>query len=125
VADLYGVAALTPKSRRRPQMPEATTPIHVVEALLTLAVLEPTIGRRQYADQFGDQGFSIARSTAQKHLVAHGLGKRVQRLPAVLPIRTQSANGSRAPCSKNAGVLPSTVVTSPRSTNFRPKAAPG
>ena len=56
-------------------MPEAT-PTHVIEALLTLAVLEPTIGCRQYADRLGDQGFSIAKSTVQKHLVAHGLGRR-------------------------------------------------
>ena len=68
-----------PKERRAPQMPEAT-PTHVVEALLTLAVIEPTIGCRQYADRLGDQGFSIAKSTVQKHLVAHGLGKRAQRL---------------------------------------------
>jgi GGDEF domain-containing protein len=40
-------------------MPQAT-PTHVVERLLTLAVLEPTIGCRQYADRLGDQGFSIA-----------------------------------------------------------------
>ena len=79
VADRYGLAALMPKERRAPQMPEAT-PTHVVEALLTLAVLEPTIGCRQYADRLGDEGFSIAKSTAQKHLVAHGLGKRSQRL---------------------------------------------
>ena len=60
-------------------MPEAT-PTHVLEALLTLAVLEPTIGCRQYADRLGEPGFSIAKSTVQKHLVAHGLGKRAQRL---------------------------------------------
>jgi transposase InsO family protein len=40
----------------------------------------PTIGCRQYADRLGDQGFSIAKSTVQKHLVAHGLGRRSQRL---------------------------------------------
>jgi hypothetical protein len=40
----------------------------------------PTIGCRQYADRLGDQGFSIAKSTVQKHLVAHGMGKRAQRL---------------------------------------------
>jgi transposase InsO family protein len=79
VADRYGLAALMPKERRAPQMPEAT-PTHVLEALLTLAVLEPTIGCRQYADRLGDQGFSIAKSTVQKHLVAHNLGKRSQRL---------------------------------------------
>ena len=79
VADRYGLDALMPKERRAPQMPEAT-PTHVLEALLTLAVIQPTIGCRQYADRLGDQGFSIAKSTVQKHLVAHGLGKRAQRL---------------------------------------------
>src|SRR6202034_1942182 len=79
VPDLYGLAALMPKERRPPQMPEAT-PTHVVEALLTLAVTQPTIGCRQYADRLGDQGFSMAKSTVQKHLVAHNLGRRSQRL---------------------------------------------
>ena len=78
-ADRYGLEALVPKGRRAPQMPEAT-PTHVVERLLTLAVLEPTIGCRQYADRLLDQGFSIAKSTVQKLLVAHGLGRRSQRL---------------------------------------------
>ena len=78
-ADRYGLEALMPKERRAPQMPSAT-PTHVVERLLTLAVLEPTIGCRQYADRLGDQGFVIAKSTVQKHLVAHGLGTRAKRL---------------------------------------------
>jgi transposase InsO family protein len=79
VADLYGLDALMPKERRKPQMPGAT-PTHVVEELLTLAVLQPTIGCRQYADRLGDRGFAIAKSTVQKILVTHGLGKRAQRL---------------------------------------------
>src|SRR5450759_5286873 len=54
-ADRYGLDALVPKGRRTPQMPEAT-PTHVVQSLLTLAVVEPTIGCRQYADRLGDQG---------------------------------------------------------------------
>jgi transposase InsO family protein len=78
-ADAYGLGALVPKGRRRPQMPEAT-PTHVVERLLALAVLEPTIGCRQYADRLGDQGFSIAKSTVQKILVTHGLATRKLRL---------------------------------------------
>jgi transposase InsO family protein len=78
-ADRYGLEALMPKERRHPQLPEAT-PTHVVEALLTLAVLHPTVGCRRYSDLLGDQGFSIAKSTVQKHLVAHGLGRRPQRL---------------------------------------------
>jgi transposase InsO family protein len=79
VADVYGMDALWPKERRKPQMPEAT-PTHVVERLLTLAVLEPTIGCRQYADRLADQGFSIAKSTVQKILVTHGLATRRLRL---------------------------------------------
>jgi transposase InsO family protein len=79
VADRYGLDALVPKGRRTPQMTDAT-PTHVIQALLTLAVIEPTIGCRQYADRLEDQGFSIAKSTVQKHLVAHGLGRRSQRL---------------------------------------------
>jgi transposase InsO family protein len=47
---------------------------------LTIAVLEPTIGCRQYADRLGERGFSIAKSTVQKILVTHGLGRRTQRL---------------------------------------------
>jgi hypothetical protein len=52
----------------------------VLERLLTLAVTEPTIGCRQYADRLGELGFVIAKSTVQKHLVAHGLGTRAERL---------------------------------------------
>jgi transposase InsO family protein len=79
VAQRYGLAALMPKARRSPQMPGAT-PTHVVEELLTLAVLEPTIGCRQYADRLAERGFSIAKSTVQNILVTHGLGRRNQRL---------------------------------------------
>ena len=43
VADRYGLEALMPKTRRRAQLPKAT-PTHVIEDLLTLAVLEPTLG---------------------------------------------------------------------------------
>ena len=56
LADRYGLDALMPKARRAPQMPEAT-PTHVVaRALLTLAVVEPTIGCRQYADRLARPG---------------------------------------------------------------------
>jgi transposase InsO family protein len=78
-AEAYGLDALVPKDRRAPQMPEAT-PTHVLEALFTLAVLHPTLGCRRYADLLEERGFRLARSTVQKHLVAHGLGRRSQRL---------------------------------------------
>ena len=49
-----------PKARRRPQLPNAT-PTHVVEVLLTLAVLQPTLGCRQLADRLADRGVRVCR----------------------------------------------------------------
>ncbi len=75
----YGLEALMPKDRRQPQLPNAT-PTHVVEDLLTLAVIEPTLGCRQYADRLGERGYRIGKSAVQHHLVVHGLGRRAQRV---------------------------------------------
>ena len=75
----YGLEAMMPKDRRTPQLPNAT-PTHVVEELLTLAVIEPTIGCRQYADRLAERGYQIGKTTVQKHLVDHGLGRRAQRV---------------------------------------------
>ena len=75
----YGLEALMPKERRRPQLPDAT-PTHVIEDLLTLAVIEPTLGCRQYADRLGERGYRIGKTTVQKLLVDHGLGRRAQRI---------------------------------------------
>jgi transposase InsO family protein len=75
----YGLAALMPKERRIPQLPSAT-PTHVVEDLLTLAIIEPTLGCRQYADRLGERGYQIGKTTVQKLLVDHGLGRRAQRV---------------------------------------------
>ncbi|MGA2932853.1 MAG: hypothetical protein ABSE98_12295, partial [Acidimicrobiales bacterium] len=49
MADRYGLAALVPNERRAPQMPDAT-PTHVLEALLTLAVTQPTVGGHHRSD---------------------------------------------------------------------------
>lgn len=79
LAQQYGLAALMPKDRRRPQLPNAT-PTWVINELLTLTVTEPTIGCRQYADRLEDRGYRIAKSTVQKILVDHRLGRRGQRV---------------------------------------------
>jgi transposase InsO family protein len=79
LADAYGLDALMPKARRRPQEPNAT-PTHVIEELLTMAVLEPTIGCRQYADRLADRGYVVSKTTVQKLLVEHALGRRSQRV---------------------------------------------
>ncbi len=68
-----------PKARRRAQLPNATR-THVVERLLTLAVLEPTLGARRLADRLADAGWAMAASTAQKYLRDAGLGTRRQRV---------------------------------------------
>lgn len=79
IAERYGVEALMPKARRRPQLPNAT-PTHVLEALLTLAVLHPTLGCRQLADRLGDRGFVVSKTTVHKLLAEHGLARRHQRV---------------------------------------------
>ena len=78
-AELYGLEALWPKDRRRPAQPNET-PTHVVADLMALVVIEPTIGCRQYADRLVELGFDISKSTVQRILVAHGLGRRAQRV---------------------------------------------
>jgi len=78
-AAAYGLEALMPKARRRPQLPNAT-PTHVVHELLALAVAEPTLGCRQLADRLTDRGYIVGKTTVQKLLVDHGLGRRSQRI---------------------------------------------
>jgi transposase InsO family protein len=89
VAERYGVEALLPKDRRPPAMPNAT-PTWVVNELLTLTVVEPTLGCRQYADRLGDRGYQVAKSTVQEVLVRHGLGRRAQRVARAAAIAALS-----------------------------------
>lgn len=79
LAETYGLDALMPKQRRRPAEPNET-PTHVIADLLTLAVVEPTLGCRQYADRLAERGYVVSKTTVQKHLVDHGLGRRNQRV---------------------------------------------
>jgi transposase InsO family protein len=96
----YGLAALMPKDRRVPQLPNAT-PTHLVEDLLTLAVVEPTLGCRQYADRLGERGYQIGKTTVQKHLVDHGLGRRVQRVARAAAI-TAATTGLSTEAARDA-----------------------
>lgn len=88
----YGLEALVPKARRTPQLPNAT-PTHIVEDLLSLAVIEPTIGCRQYADRLCERGYSVSKTTVQTLLVTHGLGRRAQRVARAAAI-TAATNGT-------------------------------
>ena len=75
----YGLDALMPKERRKPQLPNAT-PTHVAAELLTVATVEPTLGCRQLADRLAERGLSIGKTTVQKLLNDHGLGSRAARV---------------------------------------------
>ncbi len=77
--DLYGLEALRPKDRRRPVMANET-PTHVVAELMALVVVEPTIGCRQYADRLDQFGYTVSKTTVQRILCDHGLGRRRDRL---------------------------------------------
>lgn len=78
-ADQYGIEALMPKPRRRPQH-DHETPTHVIADLMAIVIVEPTLGCRQLADRLDELGYQISKSTVQRILVDHGLGRRSQRL---------------------------------------------
>ena len=97
VARCYGLEALVPKARRRPQLPNAT-PTHVIHELLALAVAEPTLGCRQLADRLADRGYVVSKTTVQKHLVEHKLGRRSQRIAraaAIAPLGRRPGHRTR------------------------------
>jgi transposase InsO family protein len=79
MAERYGLEALMPKARRRPQLPNAT-PTHVLYELLAIAVAEPTLGCRQLSDRLADRGYVVSKTTVQKLLVNHDMGRRHQRV---------------------------------------------
>ena len=81
LAATHGMEALRPKQRRAPQMPNAT-PTWVVDQLLHVAVLEPTLGARAYADRLAANGYLISKSGVQNLLHRHGLGHRADRVAA-------------------------------------------
>lgn len=85
IAELYGLEALWLKDRRRPAQPNET-PTHVIADLMALDVVEPTLGCRQYADRLAELGFTVSKTTVQRILVDHGLGRRRQRVARVAAI---------------------------------------
>ncbi len=103
LADRYGTEALMPKTRRRAQLPNAT-PTHVIEQLLTLAVLEPTLGARRLADRLVDAGWPLAASTAQRYLHQAGLGTRRQRVARAALI-TAAAGGLVTEATRDAAPM--------------------
>jgi transposase InsO family protein len=88
-AELYGLDALMPKPRRRPQLPNET-PTHVVEELLVIAAVQPTLGCRRLADVLAERGLQVSGTTVQRILNDHGLGRRAQRVARAAAITAQS-----------------------------------
>lgn len=81
VFETYGAEGLRPKERRRSVQPNAT-PTWVVEELLRLAVTDPGLGARRYADRLAETGYEISKTCVQNLLNLHGLGHRGQRYAA-------------------------------------------
>jgi transposase InsO family protein len=79
--ETYGPEGLAPKQRRRPAQPNAT-PTWVVDEVVRLAVTEPGLGARRYADRLSTVGYSISKTTIQNLLNAHRLGRRQHRYAA-------------------------------------------
>jgi len=81
----YGLAALMPKGRRAPAMPNATAP-HVIEIVLAEAVARPTLGARRLLEHLAERDVILSASGVQKLLNRHQLGRRAQRVAALAQI---------------------------------------
>jgi transposase InsO family protein len=81
----YGLAALMPKGRRAPVMPNACPP-EVVEVVLAEAVARPTLGARRLLEHLAERGVALSASGVQKILNRHRLGRRAQRVAALASI---------------------------------------
>lgn len=81
----YGLAALMPKGRRAPVMPNACPP-HVVEVVLAEAVARPTLGARRLLEHLTERDVVLSASGVQKILNRHHLGRRCQRVAALAAI---------------------------------------
>lgn len=84
-AEKYGLAALMPKPRRVPVMPNAM-PAEEVSTILAEAVARPTLGARQLLDHLTARGIHRSASGVQKVLRRHNLGLRRQRIAALASI---------------------------------------
>jgi transposase InsO family protein len=94
----YGLAALMPKGRRSPVMPNAVAP-EVVEIVLAEAVARPTLGAGRLLEHLADRGVVLSASGVQKLLRRHNLGRRARRVAALANI-CAAETGLLAPGAK-------------------------
>lgn len=81
----YGLAALMPKGRRSPAMPNAAPP-EIIEITLAEAVARPTLGARRLLEHLAERDVVLSASGVQKILNRHRLGRRAQRVAALAQI---------------------------------------
>ena len=94
-------------------MPNAT-PTHVVEELLTLAVIEPTIGCRQYADRLAERGYRRVEDD----------GAEAARRPRPGPA-SPAGRPSRAITAATSGLSTEPPATTPSRSGSATAARPG
>jgi len=90
LARRYGISALVPKGRRRPQQPNEMATWEI-EAILAEAVARPTLGAGRLLEHLADREVHRSKSGVQKVLSRHGLGTRRQRVAALAAITAGTA----------------------------------
>lgn len=94
-ASRYGLSALMPKQRRRPQVC-TQTPAHEEEVILAEAVARPTLGARRLLEHLAERDVHRSASGVQKVLRRHHLGTRKERVAALAAL-TAADTGLLAP----------------------------
>jgi transposase InsO family protein len=90
-AGRYGLSALMPKARRRPQQPNEMADWEI-EVILAEAVARPTLGAGRLLEHLEERDVYRSKSGVQKVLNRHGLGTRRQRI-AALAVITAATTG--------------------------------
>jgi transposase InsO family protein len=81
----FGLEILHPRERRRPRMPNATSPL-IEQRVLALALAHPTVGPQRISDELRRRkwgGFKISPNGVHKVLRRHGLNTKAKRLGLV------------------------------------------
>ncbi len=94
-ASRYGLSALMPKARRRPQV-STPIPAHEEEVILAEAISRPTLGARRLLEHLAERGVHRSASGVQKVLRRHRLGTRRERVAALAAL-TAASTGLVAP----------------------------
>lgn len=100
-AKRYGMSALMPKGRRRPQQPNEMA-VWEVETILAEAIARPTLGAGRLLEYLAEREVHRSKSGVQKILTRHGLGTRAQRVAALAAI-TAASTGVVSRAAEPAG----------------------